>query len=154
MPASATGARPKTAAKVDSSDLQTLLGYNAQSLWLQVIELFNNRMAGYELSRVDFSMLSLIHHNPGITSRQLCNTLSLLPPNLAGKISLMEKRDLLTRVQHPDDGLAIGLHLTTAGSQMMQHAEATATQLELDVSSKLYAADATTLLRLLQKVYL
>ena len=141
-------------AAVDASYLQTLLGYNARRVSLQVIELFNNGMAGYDLSPVDFSVLSLVHHNPGITSRQLCSTLSLLPPNLVGKISLVEKRDLLTRVPHPDDGRAVGLHLTTAGSQMMQHAEATATQLELDVSSKLSAADAATLLRLLQKVYL
>ena len=145
---------PKTVAMVDASYLQTLLGYNARSVSLQVIELFNERMAAYDLSPVDFSVLSLVHHNPGITSRQLCSTLSLLPPNLVGKISLMEKRDLLTRKPHPDDGRAIGLHLTTAGSRMMQQAEITATQLELDVGSKLSVAEVKTLLRLLQKVYL
>ena len=139
---------------VDASYLQTLLGYNARRVSLQVIELFNERMAAYGLSPVDFSVLSLVHHNPGITSRQLCSTLSLLPPNLVGKISLMEKRELLMRKPHPDDGRAIGLHLTIAGNRMMQQAEITATQLELDVSSKLNAAEAKTLLRLLQKVYL
>ena len=154
MPVSATVASPKTVATVDASYLQTLLGYNARRVSLKAIELFNERMAAYDLSPVDFSVLSLVHHNPGITSRQLCSTLSLLPPNLVGKISLMEKRDLLTRAPHPDDGRAIGLHLTEAGNQMMQQAEATATQLELDVSSKLSAAEAKTLLRLLQKVYL
>ena len=145
---------PKAVTAVDASYLQTLMGYNARRVSLQVIELFNERMAVYGLSPVDFSVLSLVHHNPGITSRQLCSTLSLLPPNLVGKISLMEKRDLLTRKPHPDDGRAIGLHLTTAGSRMMQQAENNATQLELDVSSKLSAAEVKTLLRLLQKVYL
>ena len=140
--------------RVDTSYLQTLLGYNARRVSLQVIELFNERMATYDLSPVDFSVLSLIRHNPGITSRQLCSALSLLPPNLVGKISMMEKRDLLTRKPHPDDGRAIGLHLTLAGIQMMQQAENTATQLELDVSSKLTAAESKTLRRLLQKVYL
>ena len=141
-------------ARVDTSYLETLLGYNARRASLKVIELFSIRMAAYGLSPVDFSVLSLIMHNPGITSRLLCSTLSLLPPNLVGKISLMEKRDLLTRKPHPDDGRAIGLHLTTAGSRMMLNAENTASQLEADVSSKLTAAEAKTLLRLLQKVYL
>ena len=154
LPAIAAVVTAKSVATVDASFLQTLLGYNARRVSLQVIELFNDRMAAYGLSPVDFSILSLIHHNPGITSRQLCSSLSLLPPNLVGKISVMEKRDLLTRVPHPDDGRAIGLHLTAAGNQMMQQAENTATQLELDVSSKLTAAEAKTLLRLLQKVYL
>jgi len=140
--------------RIDTSYLETLLGYNARRVSLQVIELFNQRMAAYGLSPVDFSILSLIRHNPGITSRQLCSALSLLPPNLVGKISLMEQRDLLTRKPHPDDGRAIGLHLTVAGNQMMQQAENTASQLELDVSSKLTAAEAKTLLRLLQKIYL
>lgn len=140
--------------RIDTSYLETLLGYNARRVSLQVIELFNQRMAAYGLSPVDFSVLSLIRHNPGITSRQLCSALSLLPPNLVGKISLMEQRDLLTRKPHPDDGRAIGLHLTVAGNQMMQQAENTASQLELDVSSKLTAAEAKTLLRLLQKIYL
>ena len=154
MPAVATEVIAKTVATVNASYLQTLLGYNARRVSLQVIELFNDRMAAYDLSPVDFSMLSLVHHNPGITSRQLCNALNLLPPNLVGKISLMEKRDLLQRKPHPDDGRAIGLHVTAAGSQMMQQAENTATELELEVTSKLTAAEVKTLLRLLQKVYL
>ena len=141
-------------AVVDVSCLRTLLGYNSRRVSLKVIKLFNQRMAAYDLSPVDFSVLSLVHPNPCVTSRQLCRTLSLLPPNLVGKISLMEKRDLLTRLPQPDDGRVIGLHLTAAGNQMMQQAENTATQLELDVSSKLTAAEAKTLLRLLQKVYL
>lgn len=140
--------------KIDTTYLQTLLGYNARRVSLQVIALFGERMAMYDLSPVDFSVLSLIRHNPGITSRQLCSSLGLLPPNLVGKITLMEKRDLLVRKPHPDDGRAIGLHLTETGKQMMQRAEATATQLESDVSSRLTAAEAKTLMKLLQKVYL
>ena len=140
--------------RVDASYLQTLLGYNARRVSLQVIELFNQRMAAYDLSPVDFSVLSLIHHNPGITSRQLCSSLSLLPPNLVGKISLMEKRDLLQRKPHPDDGRAIGLYLTSEGSSIAADAERNVTELEAEVSSKLTAAETKTLLRLLQKVYL
>lgn len=139
---------------VDTSYLETLLGYNARRVSLKVIELFTERMADYGLSPVDFSILSLITHNPGITSRQICSALSLLPPNLVGKINAMEKRDLLARSPHPDDGRAIGLYLKDAGQQLMAQAEKTATELELDAASRLSAAEKRTLLRLLQKVYL
>lgn len=147
-------AAPQTVAAVDASYLQTLLGYNARRVSLKVIEHFTEGMAAYGMSPVDFSVLSLIKHNPGITSRQLCSALSLLPPNLVGKITLMEKRDLLVRRPHPDDGRAIGLYLTADGSQTMQRAEKTATELEKDMSSKLTSAQTKTLLTLLQKVYL
>ena len=151
---SAPAAAPQTVAAVDASYLQTLLGYNARRVSLQVIEHFTEGMVAYGLTPVDFSVLSLIKHNPGITSRQLCNALSLLPPNLVGKITLMEKRDLLVRKPHPDDGRAIGLYLTPSGRLMMQQAEKTATQLETDASGKLTVAEAKTLLKLLQKIYL
>ena len=44
-------------------------------------------MSVYGLRPVDFSVLSLITHNPGITSRQLCATLGILPPNLVKLVS-------------------------------------------------------------------
>ena len=140
--------------EVDASYLQTLLGYNARRVSLQAIELFTQRMELFGITPVDFSVLSLIRHNPGITSRQLCNALSLLPPNLVGKINMMEARSLLARKPHPDDGRAIGLYLTAAGNQMMERAEHTASELEGDVGEKLSAAEKKTLLRLLQKLYL
>ena len=139
--------------QIDTTYLETLLGYNARRVSLKVIELFAERMADYGLSPVDFSVLSLITHNPGITSRQICSALNLLPPNLVGKINAMEKRDLLTRLPHPDDGRAIGLYLTDAGKKLMMQAEKTATELERDAASRLSAAEKKTLLKLLQKVY-
>ena len=66
---------------VDTSYLQTLMGYNARRAALSIIELFLERLAPYGLKPVDFSVMSTIGHNPGVTSRQLCATLNLLPPN-------------------------------------------------------------------------
>ena len=140
--------------RVNTTYLETLLGYNARRVSLKVIEQFGIRMAAYGLSPVDFSVLSLIMHNPGITSRQLCSALNLLPPNLVGKINAMEKRALLARRPHPDDGRAIGLYLTSEGEALMLAAERTANDLEKDAASNLSTAEKKTLLRLLQKVYL
>ena len=139
--------------KVDSSYLETLMGYNATRTSLKVIELFTKRMAVYDLRHVDFSILSIIMHNPGVTSRQLCGVLSILPPNLVGKIGIMEKRELVSRRPHPQDGRAVGLYLTEAGAKLMHDAERTATNLEDDVTSRLSAAEKKTLIRLLQKIY-
>ena len=140
--------------KVDTSYLEGLIGYNARRAALAVIEVFLERMAVYELRPVDFSVLSLITHNPGITSRQLCTSLGILPPNLVGMVNALEKRGLILRRPHPRDGRAMGLHLTPAGEKLMQAAERTAARLEAEVGSKLSATEVKTLIRLLQKVYL
>jgi DNA-binding MarR family transcriptional regulator len=139
--------------KIDTSYLETLLGYNARRAALVIIELFLKRMAVYDLRPVDFSVLSLITHNPGISSRQLCSELNILPPNLVGMINTLEKRELILRQPHPSDGRVIGLHLSDVGSKLMKDAEQTAQALEDEAASKLTATERKTLMRLLQKIY-
>ena len=139
--------------KVNTRYLETLLGYNLRRAALAIIEVFLERMAVFDLRPVDFSVLSLIMHNPGITSRQLCTTLGIQAPNLVAMISAMEKKDLIARQPHPLDGRAVGLHPTPTGKKMMQAAEKTAAKLELDTSARLTDAERKTLLQLLKKVY-
>ncbi|EGI76304.1 MarR family winged helix-turn-helix transcriptional regulator [Hylemonella gracilis] len=141
--------------QVDTSFLQTLVGYGARRVSLAAIASFLPRMAAYELRPVEFSVLSLIHHNPGITSRQLCSVLNIQPPNLVGMLQHYEKkRGLIERRPHPSDGRALGLHLTTAGRQLARKAEHAASQNDAQVTARLSAAERRTLLRLLEKIYL
>jgi DNA-binding MarR family transcriptional regulator len=139
--------------KIDTSYLESLLGYNARRAALEIIGSFLKRMAIYDLRPVDFSVLSLITHNPGISSRQLCSALNILPPNLVGMINTLEKRTLIQRKSHPSDGRVVGLHLTDVGRKLMKDAEQTAQELEIGAASKLTAAERKTLMRLLQKIY-
>lgn len=140
--------------RVDASYLEGLIGYNARRAALTVIGVFLDRMAPYGLRPVEFSALSLIHHNPGVTARQLCQTLGLQPPNMVGTIAQFEKRGLLERRAHPSDRRAQGLHLTREGQALMAHAELTATELEVEATQRLSAAERTRLMALLQKIYL
>ncbi len=144
---------PPAVDTVDTSFLETLMGYNARRASLVIVDIFMQRMAPYELRIVDFSILSLVSRNPGVTSRQLCGTLGVLPPNLVAIIGQLEKRKLIARRPHPNDGRATGLHLTAAGEVLVGQAEATAVGLEEEASARLSAAERKTLIRLLQKIY-
>ena len=139
---------------VDSSYLESLVGYNARRATLSIIALFLERMAVYDLRPVDFSILSLVTHNPGITSRQLCATLGILPPNLVAMVGALDKRGLIKRSPHRSDGRAMSLYLTGAGERLMREAEKAAANLEREATVRLSAAERTTLMRLLQKIYL
>ena len=139
---------------MDTRYLQSLLGYNARRAALSIISVFLERLAVYGLKPVDFSVMSVIHHNPGVTSRQLCASLSILPPNLVGLIQSLESRGLIERKPHPTDGRAVGLHPTDKGVSLMLQAEVTAYELEIDASSKLTTHQRQTLVQLLQKIYL
>jgi DNA-binding MarR family transcriptional regulator len=139
--------------KINTRYLETLLGYNARRAALSIIGVFLERMAEYGLRPVDFSVMSLIGHNPGITSRQLCSALGLLAPNLVGMVNTLEKNGWIQRMPHPNDGRAMGLHLTDAGKVLMKEAEKTASQLEIDSTPKLSVEERKTLIGLLKKIY-
>jgi DNA-binding MarR family transcriptional regulator len=144
---------PGAVEEIDTSFLESLLGYNARRAALAVIDRFLEGMQPYELKPVDFSVLSLVAHNPGITSRQLCSTLGILPPNLVGMVNMLQKRELVARRPHPTDGRAMGLHLTPAGQKLVRDAEKTAASIEAGVASRLSPAELRTLITLLKKVY-
>nr|WP_315427732.1 MarR family transcriptional regulator [uncultured Albidiferax sp.] len=143
----------KSITSVDSSALETLVGYNARRASLAITEVFIERMAVHDLRMVEFSVLSLVGHNPGITSRQLSSALSILPPNLVSLVNGIDKRGLVERQPHPVDGRAVGLHLTSAGETLLADAEQTVAQLEIESTASLSAAERKTLIRLLQKIY-
>jgi len=140
--------------ELDTRYLESLPGYNTRRAALTIIGRFMDNMAVYQLRPVDFSVLSLIGHNPGITSRQLCSALNILPPNLVGLLKSIEKRQLIRRSPHHTDGRAMGLSLTSKGAALMQEAEATALESDLSAAAALSASEVKTLTRLLQKIYL
>ena len=131
---------------LDTRVLEGLVGYNARRAYLVISATFAERMAVYGMKPVDFSVLSLLEHNPGATSRQLCATLDILPPNFVNIVADMDRRGLIER--------ALGLHLTPAGHQLVAQAEEAVIQLEQDASARLTERERDTLIRLLQKIYL
>jgi DNA-binding MarR family transcriptional regulator len=139
--------------RLDTRVLESFVGYNARRAWLTVAQVFADHMAVYGLKQADISVLSLLAHNPGATSRQLCATLDIRPPNLVGLISALDGRGLIERRPHPSDRRAIGLHLTPAGTALAREAENAVTRLEVEASAKLTARERETLNRLLQKIY-
>jgi DNA-binding MarR family transcriptional regulator len=102
---------------------------------------------------VDFSVLSVTMHNPGVTSRQICATIGILSPNLVRIIQSLDERGLIERKTDANDKRAIGLFLTASGKKLMREAERAATELENDAASDLSDAERAQLISLLQRVY-
>lgn len=140
-------------ASLDMGFLESLAGYNARRAALALIAEFLREMAPFGLRVVDFSVLTLIAHNPGITSRQLCAALDILPPNLVGMVRQMEGKGWIERRQHPTDRRAQGLFLTPQGQDFQARAQAKVASLESPDITHLTPGERDTLLRLLRKVY-
>jgi DNA-binding MarR family transcriptional regulator len=139
--------------QIDNRYLESLLGYNCRRAALTIIEEFLLRFAAYGLRPVEFSVLSVIFHNPGVTSRQICSTIGILSPNLVRIIRSFDERGLIERTQDATDKRAIGLSLSTTGRKLMRGAEREAASLETDVAPTLTESERDQLLSLLKKVY-
>jgi DNA-binding MarR family transcriptional regulator len=139
--------------QIDNSYLESLLGYNCRRAALAIIEEFLVRLAVFGLRPVEFSVLSVILHNPGVTSRQICATLGILSPNLVRIIQSFDERGLIDRAVHSADRRAIGLTLSGAGRKLMREAEKEAAALEDEAAPELTAKEKSELIRLLGKVY-
>lgn len=139
--------------QIDASFLRSQAGYNARRAALHIVGLVEQRIAAYELKVVELSVLSLLAHNTGLTSRHVCAALSIMPPNLVGLVAALERRKLIERRPHPSDGRAMGLYLTVAGQQLTAEVESIIEQAEIDATARLTAAERTMLIALLQKVY-
>lgn len=162
-PASHTSRTPrKTTTKADTpsvSDhgtayLETLTGYNTSRAAQALVSHFNSGVNQFDLRTVDFSVLSVIAHQPGVTSRQLCQMLNVLPPNMVVLMRDLDKRGFIERTPHPTDGRAMGLSLSASGKALMKKAEKAASDADAQGTAHLSPAERKTLVRLLQKIYL
>ena len=139
---------------LDQSTLQGLVGYNCRRAYINILPLFEKRMAKYELRPVDFSVLSLLKANPNINQKRLSAAVNVSPPNLAILLDRLQDRGLLLRQRSPLDRRSQTLALTPAGQAMCTKAEKTASELETDATSALTDAERAQLIKLLQKIYL
>ena len=161
-PAKRTTPRQPTAVVATDEDnlsrgteyLETLLGYNASRASHTLVSHFIRGVGSFDLRTVDFSVLSVIGHRPGVTSRQLCQQLNVLPPNMVVLLRQLDKRGLIERQPHPTDGRAVGLRLSASGKSLMKKAEQAASVSDSEGASHLTAAERKTLARLLQKIYM
>jgi DNA-binding MarR family transcriptional regulator len=140
--------------ELNTEFLESLLGYNARRATLTILSVFFDRMADFGLRPVDFSLLNLIHHNPGITSRRLSEALAIQPPNLVGKVAGLLEKGWIDRKADVQDKRALGLTLTESGLKLVLQAEQAVEALEIEASGQLTTEERALLITLLKKVYL
>ena len=142
-----------SARQVDQQALQRLVGYNCRRAYLAIAERSMPYMAEHDLRPASYSVLALLLHNPGSSSRQICNVLGVRPPNLVALVAAFEARGLIERHPDPNDGRALGLHLTAAGRRLVTRMERDVTRAEIEATSMLSDAERRLLISLLVRIY-
>ena len=139
-------------APIDETALQQLLGYNCRRAYMAILEHAIEPIAELGLRRSWYSVLVLLHHNPGLSSRQICQTLGVQPPNLVGLVAMFEERGLIERIPDPEDARALGLYLTKDGRRLMARLEREVARAEKRATSMLSDEEREVLNRLLLRI--
>ena len=136
------------------TDLLGLLGYNLRRAYLPILAVFRERMAKFDLSPVDYTVLVLVRANPDVNQKRLARALNIEPPNMTTLLDRLESRGLLARERASHDKRHQMLVLTPAGRALCKAAEKVVARLEVDAAPNLTKGERLEMMRLAQKIFL
>jgi DNA-binding MarR family transcriptional regulator len=110
----------RTKADIDLGPLPELIGYVLRRAQLVVFQDFFAAFAPFDISPAQFSVLTVIERNPGLTQTQVAAALGIKRTNFVGLLNELEKRALAERRQVSGDKRSYALYLTPEGATLMR----------------------------------
>ncbi len=149
-------ARSTGPAAVDKPDnvalgpLTGVVGYHIAQAAVTTVAAFDQHVGRpFQLRKVEFSLLMLLHANGPLPPKRLAATLALTAPNLTLVLSRLQQRGLVDRERNPDDGRSLHIVLTDQGRRLAQDSARAAATMELDLLQRLSPAEHAMLIELL-----
>lgn len=100
-------------------DLSGILGYRLRRAQLWVFKDVNRRLARFELSPAQFSVLAVIAANPGINQLTIAAALDIERAGLGRLVDRLVQQGLVTRIASVVHRRYYALHLTVAGRKLL-----------------------------------
>ncbi|MEK8048236.1 MarR family winged helix-turn-helix transcriptional regulator [Ideonella margarita] len=134
-------------------ELHNILGYQLAQATVVTNHIFKRLVATPEsLSKVEFSLLSLVRSNPDVSAKQLSQALAMTPPNIAMWLDKLEARGWVARTRSTQDARVQLLRLTDEGQAAVARCVAALHTAEQEAIDTLSGAERAMLIELLHKV--
>ncbi|MEO8241924.1 MAG: MarR family transcriptional regulator [bacterium] len=131
--------------------LEDSLGFLLRICQLRVYEAFYERFGEDELRPGEFSVMWVIHLNPGIRQGVLAATLRIKAAQMTKMVRRLEEQDKISREIPDDDRRSVRLTLTAMGESFIADQQAAFFGNESYHNHPLPPAEAAELARLLRK---
>jgi DNA-binding MarR family transcriptional regulator len=142
-------------ARLAEAGLHEIVGYQLAQATIVTTEVFGAMVGGpLALRPVEFTILTLVHENPGVPARQLARALAVTPPNITIWLDRLEARGLVTRERSTADARMQHLRASEAGAALAQESLRRLIDGEKAALAALSAAERAMLVELLHKVAL
>jgi len=110
----------RKSADVDLGALPDLIGYVLRRAQLEVFQDFFSAFAPFDIRPAQYSVLTVIERNPGLTQSQVAEALGIKRTNFVGMLDALEARKLAERRQTAGDKRSYALYLTADGTALMR----------------------------------
>jgi DNA-binding MarR family transcriptional regulator len=140
-------------ARLAEAGLHGVVGYQLAQATIVTTQVFNAQVgAAGKLRPVEYTVLALVHANPGVTARQLAIGLAVTPPNIAVWLDRLESRGLVQRSRSQADARMQHIRATRAGAALAARATQRLLDGEAAALAALSTAERAMLVELLHKV--
>jgi len=137
---------------VDLGPLTGLIGYMLRRAQIAVFQDVFRAFAEVGIRPAQFSVLTVIAHNPGRTQSQVAAALRIKRTNFVALLDGLERRGLAVRRPAPADRRSHALHLTDAGKATMRRLNRTVDKLEEGMIRRIGRDRRGVLLELLSRL--
>lgn len=100
-------------------DLSQSLGYRIRRAQLWVFRDVSQRLAPFDISPAQFSVLSVIDANPGVNQLAIAQVLSIERAGLGRMVDHLERRGLVSRAASSINSRYYVLYLTREGTELL-----------------------------------
>lgn len=140
-------------ARLSEGAMHGIVGYQLAQASIVTDQVFDERVGVVDgLRRVEFTLLSLVQANPGLTARQIARALAVTPPNVAVWLDRLASRGLVERTRSEKDARMQHITLTRAGSTLVERSVQRLLAGEAAALAALSPAERAMLVELLHKV--
>ena len=137
---------------LDLGPLPELIGYVLRRAQLAVFQDFFAAFAPFDIRPAQFSVLTVIERNPGLTQSQVAAALGIKRTNFVGLLDELERRALAERRQAARDKRSYALYLTADGAALMRKLKPVLKQHESRMVARLGEAGRDRLIELLREI--
>ena len=113
------------------------IGYHIRRLQVWIFRDFINSLSPLDIRPAQYSVLTVIAENPGLSQTDLSTTLGIESSRLVRILDVLESRELLTRKRAPNDRRSHALRLTAKGTKLLARAHLLADMHEARLAEKI-----------------
>ena len=111
-------AGPRT--RFNYGPLENQLGYLLRRAQIAVFRDFFAVFKEFDIRPAEYSVLTVIECNPGLSQTQVCKALGIRKPNFVPMLDALEARGLVRRASTPNDRRFYALFVTDAGQDFIR----------------------------------